>query len=121
MGPDVLLTVRGRKTGLPRTTPVAIGEIAGRQWLLCPFGDVDWARNLRAAGGAMVRSGNARYTITARSLDRDQRIEFFRDMLHPYLRTHGAAALIHRLWYRLPDDPIAAAERCDVFEVTKTR
>jgi alpha-D-ribose 1-methylphosphonate 5-triphosphate synthase subunit PhnH len=24
MGPDVLLTVRGRKSGLPRTTPVTI-------------------------------------------------------------------------------------------------
>lgn len=120
MGPDVLLTVPGRKTGLPRTTPIAIGEIAGRQWLLSPFGDVDWARNLRAAGRATVRSGRAPYAITARSLDLDQRIEFFRDVLDPYLRTHSAAAWIHRLWYGIPDDPVAAAQRCGVFEVRKS-
>ena len=30
MGPDVLLTVRGRKSGLPRATPAAICEPAGR-------------------------------------------------------------------------------------------
>ncbi|MEZ4860223.1 MAG: hypothetical protein R3C14_02900 [Caldilineaceae bacterium] len=27
-----LNTIRGRKSGLPRTTPVAIIEVAGRRW-----------------------------------------------------------------------------------------
>ena len=34
MGPDVLITVPGRKTGLPRTTPVTICEHAGRRGLI---------------------------------------------------------------------------------------
>ena len=37
MGPDILITVRGRKTGLPRTTPVTICENAGRRGVISPL------------------------------------------------------------------------------------
>src|SRR5207302_8592167 len=39
MGPDLLITVQGRKTGLPRTTPVTICEYGGRRGLISPFGE----------------------------------------------------------------------------------
>ena len=117
MGPDVLLTVRGRKSGLPRSTPVAIAEIAGRDWLLSPFGDVDWAKNLRAAGHGTVGSGRRARPITAVALDRDERVRFFRDILEPYLASHGFAGWIVRKLDGLPTDPGAAADACDVFEV----
>src|SRR5437899_10099379 len=54
MGPNALLTVRGRKSGLSRTTPVAFVEVDGRRWIIATFGDVNWARNLRAAGEASI-------------------------------------------------------------------
>ncbi len=120
MGPDVLLTVRGRRTGLPRTTPVAIAEIAGHEWLLSPFGNVDWARNLRAARHATIRSGRRRYEIAATPLGRDDRIAFFRDVLEPYLQAHAGVGWIVRRVDRIPDDPVAAADACDVFQVTRT-
>lgn len=120
MGPDVLLTVKGRRTGIPRTTPVAIAEIAGREWLVSPFGDVDWARNLRAAGRATVRSGRRRYEIDAAELSHDDKIAFFRDVLEPYLQTHAAARWIVRHLDGIPDDPIAASGGCDVFLVTRS-
>ncbi len=119
MGPDVLLTVRGRKSGLPRSTPVAIAEIAGRDWLLSPFGDVDWAKNLRAAGHGTVGSGRHARAITAVALDRDERVRFFRDILEPYLASHGFAGWIVRKLDGLPTDPGAAADACDVFEVRR--
>ena len=50
MGFNGLVTIRGRKSGLPRTTPVAIIEVSGRRWVWAPWGDVHWVRNLRAAG-----------------------------------------------------------------------
>src|SRR6266540_7343954 len=109
MGPDVLLTVRGRRTGLPRTTPVAIAEIAGREWLLSPFGDVDWAKNLRAAGHGAVGSGRRARAITAVALDRDDRVRFFRDILEPYLASHRFAEWIVRNLDAIPADPAAAA------------
>ena len=49
LGPNGLVTIRGRKSGLPRTTPVAIIEVSGRRWVWAPWGDVQWVRNLRAA------------------------------------------------------------------------
>src|SRR2546421_7129475 len=54
MGPNALLTVRGRKTGQPHTTPVALVEVNGRRWVQSPFGEVNWVRNLRAARGATI-------------------------------------------------------------------
>jgi deazaflavin-dependent oxidoreductase (nitroreductase family) len=57
MGPNALLTVRGRKTGEPRTTPVAVVAIGGRRWVQSPFGDVNWVRNLRAVGEGTLTRG----------------------------------------------------------------
>ncbi|HEY6410705.1 MAG TPA: nitroreductase family deazaflavin-dependent oxidoreductase, partial [Ktedonobacteraceae bacterium] len=54
MGPNVLVTIRGRKSGLPRTTPLTLVEFSGKRWLMAPFGDVNWVHNLRAAGRATI-------------------------------------------------------------------
>ncbi len=45
------LTVRGRSSGEPRTTPVNPLEIDGTTYLVAPRGNTQWVRNLRAAGG----------------------------------------------------------------------
>ncbi len=52
-----LLTVRGRKSGEPRTTPIATIEQNGNRYLMTPFGVVDWVRNLRAAGEGTLTRG----------------------------------------------------------------
>ena len=57
LGGMTLLTVRGRKSGQPRTTPVTIIERDGQRWITAPFGAVNWVRNLRAAGEATVTRG----------------------------------------------------------------
>ena len=45
MGPNVLLTVRGRRSGLERTFPVAILEVGEGTYVFSPFGEVDWVLN----------------------------------------------------------------------------
>ncbi len=50
IGFNGLITVRGRKSGLPRTTPLAIIQVGDRRWVWCPWGEVNWVRNLRALG-----------------------------------------------------------------------
>ena len=45
MGPSGLLTVPGRKTGLPRTNPVAVIDYQDRRWVWAPWGEVDWVKN----------------------------------------------------------------------------
>jgi deazaflavin-dependent oxidoreductase (nitroreductase family) len=119
MGPDVLLTVRGRKSGLPRSTPVAVAELAGRLWVISPFGEVDWARNLRAAGRGTIRSGARLFEVTARELDEAERVAFYRDVLAPYLRSNKLAAWIVAVVDRLPADPVAAAAAGPVFELRR--
>ncbi|MGZ3584295.1 MAG: nitroreductase/quinone reductase family protein [Ktedonobacterales bacterium] len=72
MGPIHLLTVRGRTSGKPRTTPVAIVEQQGKRYLIAPFGMVNWVRNLRAAAGeaALTRS---RRTETIHAIELEPR------------------------------------------------
>ena len=55
-----LVTIRGRKRGLPRTTPVAVIKVSGRRWVWSPWGESHWVRNLRAArpGSAGDRPGS---------------------------------------------------------------
>src|SRR5450631_575091 len=81
MGPDVLLTVRGRKSGMPRTTPVTICENSSRRGLISPFGEVNWVRNLRAAGRATITVGRRREEVTAIELGPTDSAEFIRDVL----------------------------------------
>jgi len=38
LGPNGLITIRGRKSGLSRTTGVAIISVSGRRWVWCPWG-----------------------------------------------------------------------------------
>lgn len=65
MGQTWLLTVPGRKSGLPRTTPVTMVERKEKSYLFAPYGAVDWVRNLRAAGGGTLQHGRRTQTFTA--------------------------------------------------------
>lgn len=70
--PMYLLTVRGRKSGQPHTTPVVIVEQEGKRYLLSPFGVVDLVRNLRASGVATFTRGRRHEEIRARELPGDE-------------------------------------------------
>ena len=68
-----LLTVRGRKSGQPRTTPIVVVEQDGKRYLAAPYGVVDWVRNLRAAAGEVTLTrGRRAETVTARELPTDE-------------------------------------------------
>lgn len=76
-----LLTVAGRTSGLPRTTPVVPVQVDDDVWLVSPFGDVDWVRNLRANGELQLHRGDERRTYLARELDPVEAVP----VLHTYL------------------------------------
>ena len=65
---NALLTVRGRKSGQPRTTPVAVIELKGQRYLIAAYGVVDWVRNLRAAGVATLTRSRRSEDITVTEL-----------------------------------------------------
>jgi deazaflavin-dependent oxidoreductase (nitroreductase family) len=76
-----LLTVAGRHTGRPRTTPVAPVFGDEQVWLVSPYGEVDWVRNLRAAGVAQLARGDDRITYDAHELSTADAV----DVLRAYL------------------------------------
>ena len=119
LGPNALITIRGRKSGLPRTTPVALVEIDGRRWVIGTFGEVNWVRNLRAAGRATLSVGTNRYEVTAQGLTEAEGTAFFRDELAPYVRRlRIGALLLSVLGARdILDDPAGAARKRPVFEL----
>src|SRR5579864_4796022 len=70
--PMYLLTVRGRKSGLPRTVPVGIWERNGKRYIGSVYGIVDWVRNLRAAREAILTRGRRSETVNVRELPQDE-------------------------------------------------
>src|SRR5713101_5250087 len=66
--PMYLLTVRGRKSGQPRTVALVIIERNGKRYVGSPYGIVDWVRNLRVAGEAVLTRGRRAERVTAREL-----------------------------------------------------
>src|SRR5215217_1311369 len=122
LGFNGLLTVRGRKSGQPRTTPVAIIAVSGMRWVWAPWGDVQWVRNLRAAGRATITVRRREEEVRAIELDRTQRVEFFRDVLDPLARGVPSGAWFIRTVDGVDlDRPSEAAEGRRVFELHPLR
>ncbi len=119
MGPNALITVRGRKTGEPRTTPVALVEIDGKRWVIGTFGEVNWVRNLRAAGAATLSVGSRREEVRSVELTPEEGAAFFRDVIGPYVRRMRIGTLLLSVLRSrdILDDPAGAAARRPVFEL----
>ena len=120
LGPNALLTVRGRSSGVDRTTPVAVVAIGGRRWVIATFGDVNWARNLRAAGVATLTVNRRAEAVAARELSHAEATDFFRNTLTPYVASvpMGRWILGSMLGAReIFDNPDGAAPHHPVFEL----
>jgi deazaflavin-dependent oxidoreductase (nitroreductase family) len=119
MGPNALITITGRKSGIARTTPVSVVEIDGRRWVIGTFGETNWVLNLRAAGEATITVGKRREPVKAIELSRSDGEAFFRDVLGPYVRRLPIGKWLLALLGAgdILEDPIGSAERRPVFEV----
>ncbi|HEX5823317.1 MAG TPA: nitroreductase family deazaflavin-dependent oxidoreductase [Candidatus Limnocylindrales bacterium] len=118
LGFNGLITICGRKSGLPRTTPIAIIDASGRRWIWSPWGDVHWVRNLRVAGRATITVRGRNEDVAATELDPTQRVEFFRDVLGPVARDMRFGVWFIRTVDGTDlDDPVKAAEGRAVFEL----
>jgi len=60
-GPAMVLTVPGRKSGVPRSTPMTPFEFQSGLYVVAGYPGADWAANARAAGiGTLARGRRAR-------------------------------------------------------------
>ena len=121
LGPNALITIRGRKTGRPRTTPIALVEIGGKRWVIGTFGETNWVRNLRAAGAATISVGKRHEDVRARELSVEEGARFFRDVITPFVRSLRIGGLLLALLdaRQIVDDPDAAARVRPVFELIR--
>ena len=119
LGPNALITIRGRKSGEPRTTPIALLQVDGKRWVIGTFGETNWVRNLRASHEATLTVGQKRVEVVADELDLARRIEFFRDVVGPYVRRIliGGILLAVLGARDVLEDPAGAAEHRPVFEL----
>jgi deazaflavin-dependent oxidoreductase (nitroreductase family) len=93
--PMYLFTVCGRKSGQPRTLPIAIWEHNGKRYVGSVFGIVAWVRNLRTAGEATLTRGRRTETVTARELPQGEAALVLREDIkggNPFARYYGVTA-----------------------------
>ncbi|WP_310781622.1 nitroreductase family deazaflavin-dependent oxidoreductase [Mycobacterium sp. Z3061] len=74
----VVLTVPGRKSGKPRSTPVTPMTLDGKQYVVAGFPGADWVKNVRAAGEVTLTRG--------RHSDRVRMVELSATEARPVLR-----------------------------------
>lgn len=133
--PNVLLTMRGRRSGKVRTVPIGLLELDGRSFVQASYGEIGWVANLRAGGEATVTYPSGRRlpvqaielspeeagAVLRRALQRFRRSRVMRALLGPTFRP--PIGVLWRLRIRVDDTPeeyIAEARRHPLFELRPT-
>jgi deazaflavin-dependent oxidoreductase (nitroreductase family) len=113
----VVLTVPGRKTGKPRSTPVTPMDVDGQRYVVNGYPGADWVHNVRAAGEVTLAQG--------RRTERVRMVELAPEDARPVLRAFPAAVptgadLMKRvglLAEGTPEEAEGLAGRCPVFRI----
>jgi deazaflavin-dependent oxidoreductase (nitroreductase family) len=103
LGPkgSYILTVPGRKSGKPHSTPVTLVEENGQRWLVAPYGEVNWVRNARAAGQVTLARGGKSETVSIVELEPEESA--------PVLQRYLTDVSIVRPYFDVqPDSPLEA-------------
>lgn len=80
------LTVRGRKSGQPRSVTVNPLDHEDQRYLVAPRGTTEWVRNLRVAGEGELRLGSNRQQFNATEIGDEEKP----DVLRHYLERWGS-------------------------------
>lgn len=113
----VVLTVRGRKTGKPRTTPVTPMTVDGHRYIVAGLPGGDWAANARAAGEATVHQGRKDQRVRVVEIPTEQARPLLRQF--PILVPTGVGFMRNAglVTGPNPDEFEALAGRCPVFRL----
>jgi deazaflavin-dependent oxidoreductase (nitroreductase family) len=94
-----LMTVVGRKTGKPYTTPVTLVERNGKRWLISPYGEVNWGKNARASGEVSLYRAGKTETLKIREQDSEKSAPILKE----YINLEG---IVRPYFDVKPDSPI---------------
>lgn len=111
----LVLTVTGRKTGQPRSTPITPFEVDGQRYVVGGFPGADWVRNAQANPDAVLVRGKVRQPVRMVELPAEQARPLLRQF--PVLVPTGvgfmkSAGLVSG---PNPDEFEALAGTCSVF------
>lgn len=76
-----ILVVRGRTSGLPRSTPVNLLTYDGDRYLVAPRGHTQWVRNLRVANEGELTLGRKVEHFTASEVADEDKVPILRAYL----------------------------------------
>ncbi len=119
LGPVQVLTVAGRTSGRPRTTPVTPITVDGTRYVVAALPQADWARNARSAGrGELARGRRRRPVVLTEVHDPELRRAVMRAF--PGQARGGVGFFVRLGLVRdgSPDEFAAAADRVAVFALT---
>jgi deazaflavin-dependent oxidoreductase (nitroreductase family) len=63
-GKQVVLTTKGRKSGKPHSVPVSPLDIKGTGYIVSPYGEGEWVKNVRADRNVRFRHGRNDRQVT---------------------------------------------------------
>ncbi len=115
VGSQQLLTVRGRKTGVVRATPVSLVRLDGDRYVVAAFADADWVKNVRAAGAGRLSRGRDQEAVRLVELPEDERGPILGAFL---TQVRGGVRFFDP---SDPDSVVASAGRYPVFRVDADR
>jgi len=84
---NVLLQVRGRKSGRIYSTPVNVLDHNGRRYLVAPRGDTQWSRNALASGEVTLVRAFRRETVKVQPLGDAAKPEILKAYLDRFATT----------------------------------
>jgi deazaflavin-dependent oxidoreductase (nitroreductase family) len=117
-GPMQLLTVAGRRSGQPRTFPIAVLGLTGGRYIIQAYPRAAWVANARAADTVTLTRGRRSSTVRLVEVPVDER----RPLLREVVQTSPASVANRYVTTGLADAPTpdavaAAASRIAVFRI----
>ena len=111
----IVLTVPGRKSGHPRSTPITPMYVDGLRYVVAGFPGADWEKNARAADTAKVTTGRNSETVRMVELSTEEARPLLRQF--PTLVPTGVSFMKRSglVTDGTPDEFEALAGRCTVF------
>jgi deazaflavin-dependent oxidoreductase (nitroreductase family) len=111
LGSQHLLSVRGRRSGAMRSTPVSLATVGSDRYVVAAFADAAWVGNVRAAGEGILSRGKAHERVRLVELAPEERgpvLRAFLEQVRGGVRFFGTSD---------PDVVTAAADRYPVFRL----
>jgi deazaflavin-dependent oxidoreductase (nitroreductase family) len=117
-GPMRVLTVPGRKSGVPRATPVAVQDLGGDEYVWQAFPNAAWVANVRAADTVDLAQGRRHRTVRFVEVPVSERRQLLLELAGQMAKVHRDRMVTNGLAAdNTPEAIAAAADRIAVFRV----